>query len=121
MTVLLPWLFLCAGFVFILLVTNVRRHNKLVNATADRPDRFPQLGYYDKELDVSTGYHIFADGNMWCAVGPAFENLQESLAGFGPTPRDAYYSLLRANWAAKHLPRFAEFTIHQPTVKSDVH
>ena len=32
---------------------------------------------------------VFMDGNMWCAVYPDFVNLQESPAGFGPTPEDA--------------------------------
>jgi|TARA_R110000824_G_scaffold330976_1_gene517733 hypothetical protein len=41
------------------------------------------------DFDVSRGYHIYRDGNMWCAVGPHFRNLQESDAAFGPTPIDA--------------------------------
>lgn len=32
---------------------------------------------------------IFKDGNQWCAVFGDFVNLQESVAGFGPTFNDA--------------------------------
>jgi hypothetical protein len=36
---------------------------------------------------------VFRDGDAWCAVGPDFTNLQESPAGFGPTPEDARKAL----------------------------
>lgn len=63
------------------------------------------------------GFHIFHDGNSWCAVGPAFIDLQESLAGFGSTPMAAY-----AQWLARRTcqreqrgalpPRYKDFMIH---------
>jgi hypothetical protein len=37
-----------------------------------------------------TGTRFVRDGNMWCAFRPGFENLQESIAGFGPTQAAAY-------------------------------
>ena len=36
------------------------------------------------------------DGSMWCAFLPGFENLQESVAGFGPTQREAEANLRHA-------------------------
>lgn len=39
-------------------------------------------------------YRIFKDGDQWCCVGPGFINLQESPAGFGPTPQTAVEDLL---------------------------
>jgi hypothetical protein len=35
------------------------------------------------------------DGNMWMAFRPGFENLQESIAGFGPTQAAAYDDMAR--------------------------
>lgn len=32
---------------------------------------------------------VFMDGDAWCAVEPDFVDLQQSLAGFGPTPEAA--------------------------------
>lgn len=63
--------------------------------------------------DVSHGFHIFRDGDMWCAVGPIFRNLQEDSAGFGETPLIAY----EAWWIANRMtvftkPDFSEFTVH---------
>lgn len=40
------------------------------------------------------------DGNMWCAFRPGFENLQESIAGFGPTQAAAYDDMARLISAA---------------------
>jgi len=37
---------------------------------------------------------VFKDGDMFCAVRPEFINLQESLAGFGKTKKEAEKSLL---------------------------
>lgn len=41
-------------------------------------------------------YRVFKDGNQWCAVGPAFTNLQESPAGFADTPYLALERLTEA-------------------------
>jgi hypothetical protein len=35
------------------------------------------------------GINVKPDGDLWCATGPVFINLQESSAGFGNTPREA--------------------------------
>jgi len=35
------------------------------------------------------------DGDAWCATLDGFVNLQESVAGFGKTPRDAVSDLLQ--------------------------
>lgn len=87
-----------------------------------------QLGDYGPDNeglpDISTGWHIFADGNMWCAVGPVFEDLQESRAGFGPTVEEAYRALMLALRYTDVLdvvnrPRLEDFNIHQPTGKPD--
>lgn len=41
-------------------------------------------------------YRVFMDGNQWCAVGPAFIDLQQSLAGFADTPYLALERLTEA-------------------------
>ena len=63
------------------------------------------------------GFHIFQDGNSWCAVGPTFIDLQESVAGFGSTPVAAY-----AQWLVRRTcqrerhgalpPRYKDFIVH---------
>lgn len=42
------------------------------------PDKTPD--WWDGDIDLKL------DGNSWCAYGPDFINLQESIAGFGDTP-----------------------------------
>ena len=49
---------------------------------------------------------VFKDGDMWCAVGPDFINLQESPAGFGETPELAREEL---KWAKRN-PLYAAST-----------
>jgi hypothetical protein len=63
------------------------------------------------------GFHIFKDGNSWCAVGPTFVDLQESIAGFGSTPMAAYVQWLVMRTAARERrgalpPRYKDFMIH---------
>jgi hypothetical protein len=60
------------------------------------------------------GFHIFQDGNSWCAVGPNFIDLQESVAGFGSTPIAAYTQWLvrRAGRRGALPPRYKDFTVH---------
>lgn len=41
-----------------------------------------------------TQVNVFLDGDAWCATLDGFINLQESVAGFGKTPRDAVENLL---------------------------
>lgn len=41
-------------------------------------------------------YRVFMDGNQWCAVGPAFIDLQQSPAGFADTPYLALERLTEA-------------------------
>ena len=41
-----------------------------------------------------TQVNVFLDGNAWCATLDGFVNLQESVAGFGDTPRAAVANLL---------------------------
>lgn len=88
--------------------------------------KHPPLGSYGPNNeglpDVSHGFHIFADGNVWCAVGPDFIDLVKSRAGFGYTPEDAYADWWYANqntvfWQTNAKPDFDKFVIHQPTVK----
>lgn len=42
-----------------------------------------------------TQVNVFRDGDAWCATLDGFVNLQESVAGFGKTPRDAVADLLQ--------------------------
>lgn len=41
------------------------------------------------------GIRIDRDGNMWCATGPGFTNLQESPAGLGETKLEAMAELAK--------------------------
>jgi hypothetical protein len=71
-------------------------------------------------MDVSHGFHVFLDGNAWCAVGPHFRNLQESTAGFGDTPEAAVDEWRKESakdswWGNNPLPTFSEFAVHGPT------
>lgn len=52
------------------------------------PEKYPD--WWDKGINVKP------DGDMWCATGPGFVDLQESKAGFGKTPREAVANLLDA-------------------------
>jgi len=69
--------------------------------------------------DFSHGFHIFKDGNKWCAVGPQFRNLQEDRAGFGDTPAEARQEWWAANKDSHNFrqvvhaePGLDKFTIH---------
>lgn len=42
-----------------------------------------------------SGTRFMRDGNMWMAFRPGFENLQENIAGFGPTQVAAYDDMAR--------------------------
>ncbi len=104
------------------------RYSKPVGWDDECPRQHPPLGNYgpnNEDLpDISTGWHIFADGNAWCAVGPAYVDLQQSLAGFGYTHAEAYRDLMRVlimrdPGYLNHRPRVADFHIHLPTVKPD--
>lgn len=124
-----------AVFIVLLICTNTIQYP----AAADDYDQafpYPPLGNYgpdNRDLpDVSQGWHIFADGNMWCAVGPAFLDLQASPAGFGYNYAEAYRNLcyetgkdaarrgLSTDEAlAIKPPGLACFAIHEPTVKNN--
>lgn len=39
-------------------------------------------------------FHVFKDGDMFCAVLPDFKNLQESPSGFGQTKWHAIIDLI---------------------------
>jgi len=62
-------------------------------------------------LAAQDDYRVFLDGNMWCAVGKGFENLQESNAEFAPEPDEAL-RLLRATETALELKRRIETMRH---------
>jgi hypothetical protein len=69
------------------------------------------------ELPWAHGFHLFRDGDAWCAVGPHFIDLMKSYAGFGDTKEDAVRGLharMRSDrwWDNKVLPEVAAFTVH---------
>lgn len=69
--------------------------------------------------EISQGYHLFRDGNAWCAVGPHFQDLHQSLAGFGDDPAGAVDNLrsaiVNAEPTRRHpLPVLKDFTVHNP-------
>jgi ribosomal protein L37E len=52
---------------------------------AHRADPFPEWW--------NTDVQVYVDGDMWCAVGDGFTNIQESPCGFGRTPNEAVKEL----------------------------
>ena len=58
----------------------------------------PKYKFEQKEKEVKVkellNLKVYMDGNKHCATLPNFENLQESPAGFGDTPRLAIEGLL---------------------------
>jgi hypothetical protein len=68
-----------------------------------------------KAMDVSRGFHLFRDGDAWCAVGPDFVDLQRSPAGFGATQQEAvralWVELRKAGWP-DWLPALSDFAVH---------
>ena len=70
-------------------------------------------------MNVSHGFHIFRDGEAWCAVGPHFIDLMKSDAGFGETPEQAVADLTgkfvhQSWWQNKPFHKLEEFTTHHP-------
>lgn len=71
-------------------------------ALGAKMDRIMELaakwGCHDADADnyaARVGVTISLDGNMWCATGPGFVNVQESPAGFGDTKLEAMAELAR--------------------------
>lgn len=67
--------------------------------------------------DVRHGFHIFRDGNAWCAVGPHFIDMMKSDIGFGETIGEAHLALKRVAeksvwWRDKTFPPLERFTVH---------
>lgn len=65
-------------------------------------------------MDVKQGFHLYMDGNAWCAVGPHHIDLQQSAAGFGATQQEAVDDLWRqikdkAECRASGKPRVSDF------------
>jgi hypothetical protein len=58
-------------------------------------------GNYELEVNKESGFRIQKDGNKWCATAPGFINLQESDAGFGDTPIDAFQALVALGYGAE--------------------
>lgn len=44
--------------------------------------------------EESACYKVYREGNMWCAVGPGFTNIRESVSGFGSTAAQALSALV---------------------------
>ena len=64
-------------------------------------------------MDVSHGFHVFRDGDAWCAVGPHFIDLMKSTAGFGNTPASGrttdWKSISRAlSRATEQIPKLSK-------------
>lgn len=57
---------------------------------------------FDVPID---SYIFFMDGNMWCCVRPGFVNLQESIAGFGLTFKEAYDDFMTKDEAYRKVNR----------------
>jgi hypothetical protein len=79
--------------------------------------RIPPENFLMRVMDVSHGFHLFMDGDAWCAVGPHFQDLATSPAGFGSTTEqavDALHRELRTDpwWDNKALPPLSAFAVH---------
>jgi hypothetical protein len=66
--------------------------------------------------EISSGFHLYKDGDAWCAVGPTFVDLQQSVAGFGDTMIDAVNDLWRQlktepSWRDQEPPNFHQFKV----------
>jgi hypothetical protein len=65
--------------------------------------------------DIAHGFHLFMDGDAWCAVGPDFVDLQQSPSGFGATPEEAVKALRaelrKQGWPDRSLPRLGDFKV----------
>lgn len=57
------------------------------SANNPMPNMGPRPDWWD------SGIRVFRDGSAWCAVFADFQNLQESVAGFGGRPMDAVAQL----------------------------
>lgn len=62
---------------------------------------------------VALGWHVILDGNVWCAVGPIFEDLLFSPAGWGSTPEEAREALTRRHERAEsaQVPQLPAFRV----------
>jgi hypothetical protein len=67
-------------------------------------------------MDIAQGFHLFRDGDAWCAVGPEFVDLAHSPAGFGDTQAAAVWALRgelrKAGYPDHTLPKLGEFEVH---------
>lgn len=68
-------------------------------------------------MDVRQGFHLYMDGNAWCAVGPHHIDLMQSSAGFGDTQQAAVDDLWRqikdtAPCRASSKPALEKFKVH---------
>lgn len=70
------------------------RNGFLINPH-NRPPYAPGLACDHHGGPSDTQTRFVRDGNMWCAFRPGFENLQESIAGFGETQVKAYDDMAR--------------------------
>lgn len=62
-------------------------------------DLAKQWGCDEKDAPNYANYlggNIAMDGDLWCATGPGFRDLQLDLAGFGPTPVEAFADLCKS-------------------------
>jgi hypothetical protein len=66
-------------------------------------------------MGTRQGFHLFPDGDAWCAVGPEHADLQRSPAGFGDTQSEAVWQLRgelrKAGYPDHSLPDLGEFTV----------
>jgi hypothetical protein len=62
---------------------------------------------------VALGWHVILDGNVWCAVGPIFEDLLFSPSGWGSTPEEARESLNKRHERAEsaQVPQLPAFRV----------
>jgi hypothetical protein len=102
---------------FAIIAENIEAGNALIDAELAAV-RAPMGGL--THADIAHGFHLFRDGADWCAVGPHFENLAISVAGFGKTQTEAVATFcenLRASkpqFYRRHaLPNLADFKVHE--------
>jgi hypothetical protein len=67
-------------------------------------------------MNISYGFHLFRNGDTWCAVGPDFVDIQRSPAGFRETQEGAvnalHAELRKRGWHDSALPVLGCFKVH---------
>ncbi len=79
-------------------------------------DHWHVEGFELEDAPNKSGFQIFRDGDSWVAVGPSLFDLEDSVAGFGDTPEQAYekwFALRREKVGLLRTEPFTHFIIQE--------